>query len=164
MTQYNTLYAKLSNLKLNRLKSGTKNNTEVTLKLSSNVAGGSNNENSFTYKLLLTNTQVSRLRKVFANNLSVNIKISKTQLQKIGQSGEFLGRLLKPLLKTGLSLIVIALKLLVKSVLIPLGLAAAASATDATIHKKMFGSGRRPWNLAKQTTLIILNDEMNDIM
>ena len=68
MTQHNTLYAKLSNLKLNRLKSGTKNNTEVTLKLSLNVAGSSNDENSFTYKLLLTNTQVSRLRKVFVNN------------------------------------------------------------------------------------------------
>ena len=56
------------------------------------------------------------------------------------------------------------LKPLAKSVLIPLGLTAASSATDAAIHKKMFGSGTRPLDFAKQTTLIILNDEMNDIM
>ena len=56
------------------------------------------------------------------------------------------------------------LKPLAKSVLIPLGLTAASSATDAAIHQKMFGSGTRPLDLAKQTTLIILNDEMNDIM
>ena len=55
-------------------------------------------------------------------------------------------------------------KPLAKSVLIPLGLTAAASATDAAIHKKMFGSSTRPSDLAKQTTLIISNKEMNDIM
>ena len=58
MTQYNTLNVKLSNLELNKLKSGIKNNTEVTLKISSNVIGGSNDENNFPHKLLLTNTQV----------------------------------------------------------------------------------------------------------
>ena len=90
MTQYKTSNVKLSNSQLNKLKSGIKNNTEVTLKLSSNVAGGSNNENNFPHKLLLTNTQYSKLRKA-------SIKLSKTQLHKIGQSGEFLGRLLGPL-------------------------------------------------------------------
>ena len=65
----------------------------------------SNEENNFLHKLLLTNTQVSKLRKAFANNSSANIKLSKTQLHKTGQSGEFLGRLLGPLLKTGLPLI-----------------------------------------------------------
>ena len=57
------------------------------------------------HKLLLTNTQVLRHRKAFANNSSTNIKLTKTQLHNIGQSGGFLGRLLGPLLKTGLSLI-----------------------------------------------------------
>ena len=55
--------------------------------------------------MLLTNTQVSKLRKDFANGSSANIKLSKVQLRKIGQSGAFLGRLLGPLLKTGLTLI-----------------------------------------------------------
>ena len=90
------------------------------------------------------------------NNFLANIKLSKTQLNKIVQSGEFLGRLLGPLLKTKLSLIGNVLKPLAKSVLIPLRLTAAASATDAAIHKKMFGSGF--------TTLIISNEEMNDFM
>ena len=65
MTQYNTLNVKLSNSQLNKLKSGIKNCTEVTLKLSSNVDGDSNDENKFPHKLLLTNIQVSKLRKAF---------------------------------------------------------------------------------------------------
>ena len=77
-------------------------------------------------------------------------------MPKKGQSGELLGRILGPLLKTRLSLTGNVLKTLAKSVLIPLGLTAAASATDAAIHNKMFGSG--------MTTLIISNEEMNDIM
>ena len=98
-----------------------------------------------------------RLLKAFADGSSFNIKLSKTQLHKIGQSGGFLGRLLIPLLKIGLPLIGNVLKPLAKSVLIPLGLtAAAAAATDSAIHKKIFGSGG--------TTLIISNEKMNDIM
>ena len=85
MNQYNTLNVKLCNSQLNKLKSGIKNDTEVTLKISSNVVGNSNDENNFLHKLLLTNTQVSRLCKAFANNSSANIKISKTQLHKKGQ-------------------------------------------------------------------------------
>ena len=72
--------------------------------------------------MILTNTQVSRLRKAFANGPSDNIKLSKTQLNKIGQSGEFLGRLLGPLLKTGIPLMKNLLKPLAKIVLRPLGL------------------------------------------
>ena len=141
MTQYNTSNVKLSNSQLEKLKSGIKNGAEVTLKLSSKVVGDSNDENNFPHKLLLINTQVSKLRKVFANNSSANIKLSKTQLHKIGQSGGFLGRLLGPLLETGLPLRKNVLKPSAKSVLIPLGLTAAASRTDAAIYKKMFGSG-----------------------
>ena len=99
MTQYNSLNVKLFNLKLTKLESTIKNGTEVTFKISPNV-GGSNDENNFRHKLLLTNTQVLRLRKDFANNSSDNIKLSKTQFHKIGQSGEFLGRLFGSLLKT----------------------------------------------------------------
>ena len=156
MTQYNSLNVKLSNSLLNKLKSGIKNGTEVTLKISSNVVGDSNDESNFPHKLLLTNTQVSKLRKTFPNNSSANKKLSKTQLHKIEQSAGFLGRLLGPLLKTGLPLIGSVLKPLAKNVLIPLGLTAAASATDAAIPKKMFGSGT--------TTLIISNEEKNDII
>ena len=141
MTQYNTSNVKLSNSQLEKLKSGIKNGAEVTLKLSSKVVGDSNDENNFPHKLLLINTQVSKLRKVFANNSSANIKLSKTQLHKIGQSGGFLGRLLGPLLETGLPLRKNVLKPSARSVLIPLGLTAAASRTDAAIYKKMFGSG-----------------------
>ena len=73
------------------------------------------------------------------------------------QSGGFLGRLLGPLLKTGLPLIKNVIKPLAKSVLIPLGLTAAASAADAGIHKKILGSGNT-------TTRIISNDEIEDII
>ena len=106
--------------------------------------------------MLLTNTQVSRLREAFSNNFSANIKLSKTQLHKIGQSGGFLGRPLGPLPKPELSLIGNVLKELAKSVLVPLGLTAVASATGAAIHKNMFGSAI--------TTLILSNKEMNDII
>ena len=75
-TRYNTLTVKLSNSQLNKLKSGIKNGTEVTLKLLSNIAGDSNDENNFPHKLLLT--QVSKLCKAFANGSSANMKLSKT--------------------------------------------------------------------------------------
>ena len=61
-----------------------KNSTGVTLRFSSNVVGDSNDETHFPSKLLLTNTQVLRLRKVFANNSSANLKSSKMKLYKIG--------------------------------------------------------------------------------
>ena len=115
------------------------------------------NETNFPHKLLLTNRQVSNLRKAFANHLSADIKLSKTQLSKMIQSGGFLGRLLGPLLKTGLPLIKNVIKPLAKSVLIPLGLTAAGSAADAGIHKKILGSGNT-------TTLITSNDEKNDVI
>ena len=102
MTQYNSLNVKLSNSQLNKFKSAIKKKTEVVLRLSSNMIG--DNEANFPHQLLLTNTQVSNLRKAFANNSSANIKLSKTQLSKMIQSGGFLGRLLGPLLKTGLPL------------------------------------------------------------
>ena len=159
MTQYNSLNVKLSNSQLNKPKSAIKNETEVVLRLSSNMIG--DNENNFPDELLLTNRQVANLRKAFANYLSIDVKLSKPQLTKMIQSGGFLGRLLGPLLKTGLRLIKNVIKLLAKSVLIRLGLTAAASAVDAEMHKKILGSGH---NHPSSTTLIISNDEMEDII
>ena len=98
MTQYNSLNIKLSNSQLNKFKSAIKNETEVVLKLSSNMIG--DDETNFLHKILLTNRQVANLRKTFANPLSTDIKLSKTQLYMMMQSGGFLGRLLGPLLQT----------------------------------------------------------------
>ena len=111
------------------------------------------NEANFPHILLLTNKQVANFCKAFANHLSDDIKFSKTQLSKMIQSEGFLGRLLVPLLKTGLPLMKNVIKPLAKSVVIPLGLTAAASAENAGIHKKILGSGNR-------RTLIISNDEI----
>ena len=79
MTKYNTLNVKWSNSQLNKLKSAIKNGTKVTSDLSANVVGDLTDENDFPHKLLLTNTQVSKLRKAFANNSSANIKLLKIQ-------------------------------------------------------------------------------------
>ena len=121
--------AKLSNSQLNKLKSAVKNEIDVVLRLSPNMIGNSDDETSFLHKLLLTNRQVANLQKAFADYLSTDFKLPKTQLSKKIQSGGFLGKLLGPLLKS-------VIKPLAKSVLILLGLTAAASAADAGIHKK----------------------------
>ena len=89
---------------------------------------------NFPHELLLTNRQVPNIHKAFANHSSTDIKLSKTQLSKMMQSGGFLGRLLGPLLKTGLPLMKSLIKPLAKSVLIPLGLTTAASGAVAGIH------------------------------
>ena len=122
------------------------------------MVGNSNDNTNFPHELLLTNRQVANICKAFAKNTSTDIKLSKTQLSKMIQSGGFLGRLLGPLLKTGLPLMKSVIKPLAKSVSIPLGLTDAASAADAGIHKKILGSGHN------NTILIISNDEMDDIL
>ena len=134
MTQYNSLNVKLSNSQLNKLKSAIKNETDATLSLSSNMVGNSDGEANFPHKLLLTNRQVANLRKAFANYLSSDIKLSRTQLSKIIQLEKFLSRLLGPFLKTGLPLMKSIIQPLAKSVLISLGLTAAASTAHAGIH------------------------------
>ena len=112
------------------------------------MIGNSDDETNFPHKLLLTNRQFENLRKPFPTY------VSKTQLSKMIQAGGFLGKLLGPLSRTGLPLI----QTLVKSVIIPLGLtAAAASAADAGIHKKILAS-------AHNKTFIISNDEVKDIL
>ena len=156
MTQYNSLNVNLSNSQLNKLKLAINNDTDVILRLSSNIIGMSDDETNFPHILLLTNRPVANLRKAFADYLSTDIKLSKTQLSKMIQLGGFLGRLLCPLLRTGLPLMKNVIQPLAKSALIPLGLTAAAAA-DAGIHKKILGSYHN-------TTFIISNDEMKDIL
>ena len=147
MTQYNSLNVKLSNSQLNKLKSSIKNETDVVLRISSNMVGDSNDNTNFPHELLLTNRQVANICKAFAKNTSIDIKLSKTQLSKMIKSGGFLGNLLGklagPLMKVAVPLA-------------PLGISAAMSAIDGSIKKQMLGSG--------MTTFIISNDEMNDIL
>ena len=150
MTQYNNLIVNLLNSHLSELKSAIKNETEVVLRLSSNMIG--DNETNFSHKVLRTNRQVSNLCKAFANCLS-KIRLSNTM-----QSSAFLSRLLGPLLKTVLLLIKNVIKPLAKSVLISLGLTAAASAVDTGIRKNILGSGHN-----NATTLIIPNNGIEDI-
>ena len=161
MTQYNSLNVKLSNTQLNKLKSAIKNETDVVLRVSSNMIGNSGDNTNFPHELLLTNRQVANLHKGFAKNTSTDIKLSKTRLSKMIQSGGFLSKLLGPLLKTGLPLMKSVIKPLAKSVLVPLGLTAAASAADAGIHKQILGSCKANNN---NTILIISNDEMDDML
>ena len=100
------------------------------------MIGNSDDEANFPRKLLLTDRQVANLRKAFANHTSTGIKLSKTRLSKIIQSGGFLGRILVPLLKTGLPL----LKSVIESLGL-LGLTSASSAIHVGVQKKIYGSG-----------------------
>ena len=137
----------LSDTQLKKLKTAVKDKTETTLRTSLKMFNG----NDLPYELLLT-TRQKKLRNAFNNNMSIDLKLSKAQISKIIQSGRFLGSLLSklagPLMKVAIPL--------AKNVLAPLGITAAASAIDAGIQKKIHGSGT--------TTLIISNEEMNDIM
>ena len=132
MTQYNSLNVKLSNSQLNKLKSSIKNEADVVLRISSNMVSNSNDNTNFPHELLLTNGQVANIRKAFANHSSIDIKISKTLLSKMIQSGGFLGNLLGklagPLMKVAVQL--------AKHVLAPLGISAAMSPIDGSIKKK----------------------------
>ena len=157
MTQYNSFNVKLSNLQLNELKSAMKNETEAVLRLSSNMIDNPNDETNLSHKLLSTNhLLVDNINLAFPHKSSTDIKLSKTQLSKLIESGGFLGRILGPLLRTGLSLMKNVIQPLAKGVLIPLELIAAASAADAEIHKNILEPGT--------TTLIIFNDETEDII
>ena len=101
MVEYNTVNAKLSNSQLNNLKSTVKSNEGATLRMSARMFNG----NNLTHELLLTTRQTTKLRNAIENNMSTDIKLSKAQISKIIQYGGFLGKLLGPLLKTGLPLL-----------------------------------------------------------
>ena len=147
MVEYTKINAKLTNVQLNKLKKAVKNNEGITLKL-----GAKNfNKNDLPHESLLTTKQNTKLRNSINNNMANDIKLSKTPIKKIIQSGGFLGKLLGrlagPLMKV--------LMPLAKNVLVPLGLTAAMSAIDGSIQKKMHDSGA--------TTLVMVED-MDDIM
>ena len=148
MVEYSKVNVKLSDTQLKKLKTPVKNKTGTTLRMSFKMFDG----NDLPQDLYLATRQKTKLRNAFNNNMSTDIKLSKAQISKIIQSGGFLGSLLSklagPLMKVAIPL--------AKNVLAPLGITAAASAIDAGIQKKIHGSGT--------TTLIISNEEMNDIM
>ena len=125
-----------------------KNNTGTTVGISLKMF----NENNLSHELLLTTRQKAKLINAFNNNMSTDIKLSKAQISKIIQSGGFLGSLLSklagPLMKVTITL--------AKYILASLGITAAASEIDAGIQKRIHRSGT--------TTLIISDEEMNDIM
>ena len=152
MVEYTKVNVKLSDSQIKNLKDAVKDITRTTLRISFKMFNG----NNLSHELLLTTRQKTKVRNAFNNNMSTDLKRSKAQINKIIQSGGFLNKLLGPLLKAGLPLTKNVIKPLAKSVLIPLGLTGAASAADAEIHEKMLGSGT--------TTLIISNEEINDIM
>ena len=130
MVEYTKVNFKLSDSQIKKLKD--EDNTGTTLGISLKMFNG----NDLPHKLLLTTRQKTKIRNVFSNNTLTDLKLSIAQINKIIQSGGFLSRLLGPLLKTGLPLMKNVIRPLPKSVLIPSGLTAAASAADAGIHKR----------------------------
>ena len=157
MVEYSKVNVKLSDTQLKELKAAVKDKTGTTLRMSLKMFA----ENDLPHELLLTTRQKTKLRNAFNNNMSTDLKLSRAQISEIAQSGGFLGRLLGPLLKTRLPLIKKnnhnhIIKTLAKSVLIPLGLTAAVSVADAGIHRQILGY--------VTTSLIISNEEMNDII
>ena len=145
MVEYSKVNVKLTDNQLEKLKAAPKDKTGTILKMSLKMF----DENDLPHELLLTARQKTKLRNAFSNNMSTDLKLSQAQISKIIQSGGYLGSLLSklagPLMKVAITLPNNA----------PVGIAAAASAIDAVIQKKIHGSGT--------TTLIIPNEEMNDI-
>ena len=147
MVEYTKLNVKLTHLQLSKLKKAVKNNDGATLRISMKNF----NKNELPHELLSTTRQSTKLRNVINNNLATDMKFSKAQLKKIIQSGGFLGKLLS---KLAGPLMNVAMPL-AKNVLAQLGLAAAMSAIDGGIQKKMRGDGFK---------LIIVQEDMNDII
>ena len=132
MVEYTKVNFRLSVSQLKKLKDAVSNNAGTTLRINLKMFNG----NNLLHELLLTTRQKTEIRNAFNNNTSTDIKFSKAQINKIIQYGGFLSKLLGPLLKTRLPLIKNVIKPLAKSVLIPLGLTAAASEADAEYTKK----------------------------
>ena len=147
MVEYSKINCKLTNVQLNKLKTAVKSNEGASLRLGiKNI-----NKDELPHELLLTTRQNTKLRNAINNNLATDVKLSKSQIKKLIQSGVFLGKLLSklavPLMKVVMSL--------AKNVLAPLGLTAAMSAIDGSIQKMIHGSGVK---------LIVEQEDMNDIM
>ena len=146
MVEYSKVNFKLTDRQLKQVKTAIKDKTGATLRMSLKIFG----RNDLLHELWLT-----KLRNEFNNNLSTDLTLSKVQISKIIQSGGFLGSLLSPLAGP---LMKVAIPL-IKNVLAPLGITAAASAIHAGIHKYIYGSGS-----PSSTTLIISNKETNNII
>ena len=143
MVEYTNVNVELSDSQIKKLKDAVKDNTGTTLRIDLKMFNGND---------LLTTRQKTKLRNAFNNNKSADLKLCKIQIVKIIQSGRFLGSLLSKLADPLMKIVVP----LAKHVLAPLGITAAASALDAGIQNKIHDSGN--------TTLIISNEEMNNIM
>ena len=148
MVEYSKVNGKVTNTQLKKPKTAVKNKIETTLRMSLKMFDG----NNLPHELLLTTRQKAKLRNVFNNNMSTDLKLFRAQISKILQSSGFLGSLLSklagPLMKVAIPL--------VKDVLAPLRIIAAASAIDVGIQNKIHGYGT--------TTLIVSNEEMNDVI
>lgn len=134
---------KLSRSQPEKIKiSNKKKQAKITLSLSINKIGNTNETSDFPHTLLLTDRKIENFCKVFTNHSSAGVKLSKIQISKITHSGGFLGKFLELLLKTCFPLAKSPLILLAKSVLIPLRLTVAAEALVAfgEIHKNMLVS------------------------
>ena len=117
------------------------------------------NGNDLPHELLLTTRQKTKLRNAFNNNVSTDLKLSKGQISKIIQSGQFLGSLLSKLAGPLMKIVIP----LAKNVLTPLRITAAASVIDAEIQKKKFKK-KKKIDGSGTITLIISNEEINDLM
>ena len=134
MVEYSKVNVKLPNSQLNKSKTATKTQTEVTLRMNIKIF----NRNNLSHELLLTARQKTKLRTAFENNMSTDVKLSKAQISKIIQFGRFLGSLLS---KIAGSLMKVAPPL-AETLLTPLGItASSSSAIGAGIQKKIHGSG-----------------------
>ena len=148
MVECNKVSVKLLDSQSNKTKTAVKNQAGVILKISIKIFNG----NNLPRKLLLTTRQTTKLRYAIENNISTDIKLSKTQISEIIQSRRFFGWLLSklagPLMKVAAPL--------PKDILVPLAITAASSAIDAGIQNKIHGS--------ETMTLIISNEEINDTL
>ena len=148
MFQYNKVGLHLTDSQLKNIADVVKNKNGTTITLSNKNF----NKDQLLHELYLTERQMEKWNKKIENNMSTDIKLSKSQISKIIKEGGTLGRLLmsflprliKPAISIG------------KNILAPLRLSAAMSATDAAIQKKMYGSGIE--------TLIISNDDLDDLI
>ena len=131
MAEYNKVNVRLTDTQLKKIKAAVKNNTGTTLRIHLKMF----NENNLPHELLLTTRQKAKLRNALNNNMSTDIKLSKTQITKIIQCGGFLRSLRSLLSKLAGPLMKVAVSL-AKNILAALGVTAAASAIDAGIKKK----------------------------
>ena len=125
MDEYNKVNVRLIDTQLKKLKAAVKNNTGTTLRINLKML----NESNLPHELLLTIRQETKIKNAFNDNMSTDIKLSKAQISKTVQSGEFSGSLLSKLASPIMKVTVP----LAKNILARLGITAAASAIDAGI-------------------------------